>query len=150
MIATKNYKETILLGERIGKTLKPDDIVALSGELGAGKTTLIQGIAKGLGVKNWVTSPTFTLINEYEGKLNLYHIDMYRVDYIDDAEDLAIEEYFTKGGATVIEWAEKIRTILPERTINIGIKIVSENKRSFDIEGIEMRDPSIPLRASAR
>ena len=138
MIATKNYKETILLGERIGKTLKPDDIVALSGCLGAGKTTLIQGIAKGLGVKNWVTSPTFTLINEYEGKLNLYHIDMYRVDNIDDAEDLAIEEYFTKGGATVIEWAEKIRSILPERTIKIGIKIISENKRSFDIKGIKI------------
>ena len=138
MIATKNYKETILLGERIGKHLKPDDIVALSGCLGAGKTTLIQGIAKGLGVQNWVTSPTFTLINEFEGKLNLYHIDLYRIDNIDDAEDLAIEEYFTKGGVTVIEWAEKIAPILPEKAIRIGIKIVSENERSFDIKGIKM------------
>ena len=138
MIATNNYKETILLGERIGRTLKPDDIVALSGCLGAGKTTLIQGIAKGLGVQNWVTSPTFTLINEYEGKLNLYHIDMYRVDNIDDAEDLAIEEYFTKGGATVIEWAEKIKSILPAKTIKINIKTVSENERKFDIKGIKI------------
>jgi tRNA threonylcarbamoyladenosine biosynthesis protein TsaE len=139
VIATKNYKETILLGERIGKTLKPDDIVALSGCLGAGKTTLIQGIAKGLGIKNWVTSPTFTLINEFEGKLNLYHIDLYRIDNIDDAEDLAIEEYFTKGGVTVIEWAEKIRSILPEKTIKIGIKVVSDNERSIDIKGLETR-----------
>ena len=138
MIATNNYKETILLGERIGRTLKPDDIVALSGCLGAGKTTLIQGIAKGLGVQNWVTSPTFTLINEFEGKLNLYHIDLYRIDNIDDAEDLAIEEYFTKGGATVIEWAEKIAPILPEKTIRIGIKIISENERSIDIKGIKI------------
>ena len=138
MIATKNYKETILLGERIGRSLKPDDIVALSGCLGAGKTTLIQGIAKGLGVENWVTSPTFTLINEFEGKLNLYHIDLYRIENIDDAEDLAIEEYFTKGGVTVIEWAEKIDSILPEKTIRIGIKIVSENERSIDIKGIKI------------
>ena len=138
MIATKNYKETILLGERIGRSLKPDDIVALSGCLGAGKTTLIQGIAKGLGVQNWVTSPTFTLINEFEGNLNLYHIDLYRIENIDDAEDLAIEEYFTKGGVTVIEWAEKIDPILPAETIRIGIKIVSENERSFDIKGIKI------------
>ena len=140
MIATKNYKETILLGERIGRSLKPDDIVALSGCLGAGKTTLIQGIAKGLGVQNWVTSPTFTLINEFEGNLNLYHIDLYRIENIDDAEDLAIEEYFTKGGVTVIEWAEKIDPILPAKTIRIGIKIVSENERSFNIKGLEMGD----------
>jgi tRNA threonylcarbamoyladenosine biosynthesis protein TsaE len=138
VIATKNYKETILLGERIGRSLKPDDIVALSGCLGAGKTTMIQGIAKGLGVENWVTSPTFTLINEFEGKLNLYHIDLYRIENIDDAEDLAIEEYFTKGGVTVIEWAEKIRSILPVKTIKIGIKIVSENERSFEIKGIKI------------
>jgi len=140
VIATKNYKETILLGERIGRSLKPDDIVALSGCLGAGKTTLIQGIAKGLGVQNWVTSPTFTLINEFEGNLNLYHIDLYRIENIDDAEDLAIEEYFTKGGVTVIEWAEKIDPILPAKTIRIGIKIVSENERSFNIKGLEMGD----------
>jgi len=140
VIATKNYKETILLGERIGKSLKPDDIVALSGELGAGKTTLIQGIAKGLGVRNWVTSPTFTIINEFEGKLSLYHIDLYRIENIDDAEDLAIEEYFIKGGVTVIEWAEKITPILPEKTIRISIKIISDNERSIDIKGIEMRD----------
>lgn len=138
MIATKNYKETILLGERIGKYLKSNDIVALSGCLGAGKTTLIQGIAKGLGVRNWVTSPTFTIINEFEGKFSLYHIDLYRIENIDDAEDLAIEEYFIKGGVTVIEWAEKIKSILPVKTIKISIKIVSENERSFEIKGIKI------------
>jgi tRNA threonylcarbamoyladenosine biosynthesis protein TsaE len=138
VIATKNYKETLLLGERIGRSLKSDDIVALSGCLGAGKTTLIQGIAKGLGVENWVTSPTFTLINEFKGRVDLYHIDLYRIDNIDDAEDLAIEEYFTKGGVTVIEWAEKIKSILPKKTIKISIKTVSENERSFEIKGIKV------------
>jgi len=138
VIATKNHKGTVLLGERIGKSLKPNDIVALSGELGAGKTTLIQGIAKGLGVRNWVTSPTFTIINEFEGKLNLYHIDLYRINNIEEAEDLAIEEYFKKGGVTVIEWAEKIRPILPEGAIEIGIKIVSENERNFSIKGLKI------------
>ena len=138
MIATKSSKETILLGERIGRHLKPNDVVALSGELGAGKTTLIQGIAKGLKIENWVTSPTFTIINEFKGKTGLYHIDLYRINDIEEAEDLAIEEYFTKDGVTVIEWAEKIAPILPEKTIRIGIKIVSENERSIDINGIKI------------
>jgi tRNA threonylcarbamoyladenosine biosynthesis protein TsaE len=138
VIATKSCKETILLGERIGRSLKPNDVVALSGELGAGKTTLIQGIAKGLKIENWVTSPTFTIINEFKGKTGLYHIDLYRINDIEEAEDLAIEEYFTKDGVTVIEWAEKIAPILPEKTIRIGIKIVSENERSVDIKGIKI------------
>ncbi|MFH1710568.1 MAG: tRNA (adenosine(37)-N6)-threonylcarbamoyltransferase complex ATPase subunit type 1 TsaE [bacterium] len=140
MIATKSHKETVLLGERIGKSLKPNDIVALSGELGAGKTTLIQGIAKGLGVQNWVTSPTFTIVNEFKGKLNLYHMDLYRINNIEEAEDIAIEEYFTKGGVTVIEWAEKIRSMLPDGVIGIKINVVSENERSFNIEGLEIGD----------
>jgi len=138
VIVTKSHKGTVLLGERIGKSLKPDNVVALSGELGAGKTTLIQGIAKGLGVKNWVTSPTFTIINEFEGKLNLYHIDLYRINNIEEAEDLAIEEYFKKGGITVIEWADKIRPILPEGAVEINIKIVSENERNFSIKGLKI------------
>ena len=137
MIATKSYKETILLGESIGRSLKPNDVIALSGELGAGKTTLIQGIAKGLKVENWVTSPTFTIINEFKGKTGLYHIDLYRINDIEEAEDLAIEEYFDKGGVTVIEWAEKIKPILPENAIEINMKILSDNERNIEIKGIK-------------
>ena len=131
--------ETISLGERIGKSLKPNDIVALIGDLGAGKTTLIQGMAKGLEVENWVTSPTFTLINEFKGRLDLYHVDLYRINSIEEAMDIAIEEYFTRGGVTVIEWAEKIKPLLPEETIEINIKIKSENEREFEVRNLEMR-----------
>ncbi len=140
MIATSNRNETILLGERIGKSLKAGDIVALSGELGAGKTTLIQGIAKGLGIRDWVTSPTFTIINEFKGRIDLYHVDLYRIDRMEDALDVEIEEYFTKGGVTVIEWAEKIKPLLPDNTIEINIEIISDNKRKIEIKGLEMRD----------
>ena len=136
---TTSAGETISLGERIGKSLKPNDIVALIGDLGAGKTTLIQGMAKGLEVENWVTSPTFTLINEFKGRLDLYHVDLYRINSIEEAMDIAIEEYFTRGGVTVIEWAEKIKPLLPEETIEINIKIKSENEREFEVRNLEMR-----------
>ncbi len=138
MIATSDRNETILLGERIGKSLKAGDIVALSGELGAGKTTLIQGIAKGLGIRDWVTSPTFTIINEFKGRIDLYHVDLYRIDRMEDAVDVEIEEYFTKGGVTVIEWAEKIKPLLPDKTIEIDIDIISENKRDIEIKGLKI------------
>jgi tRNA threonylcarbamoyladenosine biosynthesis protein TsaE len=138
VIATSDRNETILLGERIGKSLKAGDIVALSGELGAGKTTLIQGIAKGLGIRDWVTSPTFTIINEFKGTVNLYHVDLYRIDRMEDALDVEIEEYFTKGGVTVIEWAEKIKPLLPDKTIEINMDIISDNKRKIKIKGLKI------------
>jgi tRNA threonylcarbamoyladenosine biosynthesis protein TsaE len=139
VITTKSPKETVHLGSRIAKHLKPDTVVALSGELGAGKTTLIQGIAKGLGIDNYVTSPTFTLINEFKGKKDLYHIDLYRINDIRELEDLSIEEYFNKGGIVVIEWAEKAKDILPKGTIDIGIKIKSDNERQFTFKGMELK-----------
>lgn len=138
MIITRDYKETLQLGERIGNILRPGDILALSGELGAGKTTLIQGIAKGLGITNWVTSPTFTIINEFKGRLNLYHMDLYRLNSVEEAQDTAIEEYFAKGGVTVIEWADKIKPILPAAAIDIKIRILSENERSFEVKGLNI------------
>lgn len=140
MIATSSREETILLGERIGRSLKSGDVVALSGELGAGKTTLIQGIAKGLGIKDWITSPTFTIINEFKGAVDLYHMDLYRIDTIDEAFAEEMEEYFMKGGVAVIEWAEKAKRILPKGTKTIELKILSENKRKIEIKGLEIRD----------
>jgi tRNA threonylcarbamoyladenosine biosynthesis protein TsaE len=130
---TKNSKETIHFGETLAKDLKRNDVIALTGDLGAGKTTLIQGIAKGLGIKNYVTSPTFTIINEFNGKLPLYHVDLYRLDK-NDMDDIALEEYFSKGGITVIEWAEKIAELLPKNIMKITIKVISENERSIKIE----------------
>lgn len=138
MILTNSRNETILLGERLGRSLNPNDVVAISGELGAGKTTMIQGIAKGLGVRNWVTSPTFTLINEFQGRISLFHMDMYRLNGPEDADDIAIEEYFNKGGVTVIEWAEKVRALLPDRVKEISIEIVSEDQRKVHLKGLSL------------
>jgi tRNA threonylcarbamoyladenosine biosynthesis protein TsaE len=113
--------------------LLPNEVIALTGNLGAGKTTLIQGIAQGIGVKDYVTSPTFILINEYQGRLPFYHVDLYRLDNIDQVEELGIEEYFTKGGVCVIEWAEKLGDLRPLNCQEIKIEIVSENERSISL-----------------
>lgn len=128
---SKSAEETVELGKKIGASLKPNDIIALSGQLGAGKTTLIQGIAEGLGVKDYVTSPTFIIINEYLGRLPLYHIDLYRLDEIQDIEDLGIEEYFAKGGVCVIEWAERLGELLPNQATKINIAVISETGRQI-------------------
>jgi tRNA threonylcarbamoyladenosine biosynthesis protein TsaE len=137
VIETKGFKDTIKLGARIASKLGPNDVVALIGPLGAGKTTLIQGIAKGLGITNYVTSPTFTIINEFKGRLPLYHVDLYRLEHI-DVEDIALDEYFEKGGITVIEWADKIKDLLPKNAKEIKIKIKGVNKRSISLKGIEV------------
>ena len=128
---TKSAEETVELGKKIGAFLVPNDVVCLTGSLGAGKTTLIQGIAEGIGVKDYVTSPTFIIINEYQGRIPFFHIDLYRLDNIDQIEDLGIEEYFTRGGACVIEWAEKLDELKPKACHEIGIEIVSENERKL-------------------
>jgi tRNA threonylcarbamoyladenosine biosynthesis protein TsaE len=138
VIKTRSGQETIQLGKRIGRSLKPNDIIALTGDLGAGKTTLIQGIAKGMGIKNWVTSPTFTIINEFKGRLDLFHVDLYRIEGLEEIEDIALEEYFNKDGVTVIEWAEKAGDILPASRINIKIDFESENERNIIIKGMEL------------
>ncbi|MFH1542312.1 MAG: tRNA (adenosine(37)-N6)-threonylcarbamoyltransferase complex ATPase subunit type 1 TsaE [bacterium] len=126
MIITTDARQTIELGKKIGAALKPNDVIALVGPLGAGKTTLVQGIAVGLGVKDYVTSPTFILINEYQGRLPLFHADLYRLGETAEIEDLGIEEYFSRGGVCVIEWGEKLQCL---DTIEISIK--SENEREI-------------------
>jgi tRNA threonylcarbamoyladenosine biosynthesis protein TsaE len=128
---TKSAEETVALGEKIGAFLVPNDVVGLFGPLGAGKTTLIQGIAKGLAVKDYVTSPTFIIINEYQGRFPLYHIDLYRLEENKEVEELGIEEYFYKGGICVIEWAEKLAELLPKHTETIELKIISEKEREI-------------------
>ena len=115
MNALNDYEETIALCEKLGASLQPGDILLLEGDLGAGKTTLTQGLAKGLGVTEFVNSPTFVIINEYfTGRLPLYHMDLYRVEEEAQLYDLGVEEYFYGNGVCVVEWPEIARAFLPE------------------------------------
>lgn len=129
--------ETYAIGQILGCALQGGDVVALIGELGTGKTHLTQGIAKGLGVPEGylVTSPTFTLINEYPGRCVLYHLDVYRLSGSADLEDMGYEEYFFGPGVTVIEWAEKVRDILPDGAVIIEIDYIDENTRNLALSG---------------
>lgn len=132
---SKNVDETIAIGERIAKKLKKGDCVALVGELGSGKTVLTKGIAKGLGVRNarYVNSPTFVIIKEYRGKLPLYHFDLYRLDKSTILDAESYEEYFYDDGVTVIEWADKIREILPKKYLEVKLSVAGESKRKIEI-----------------
>ena len=115
-------KELIEYGRALAKTLTPGSIIALTGNLGAGKTTLTRAIGEGLGVKEQITSPTFTLIHEYDsGRLPLYHFDVYRIEDEEEMEWLGYEEYFFGTGVCIVEWAEKIKNLLPENTIRIQL-----------------------------
>ncbi len=121
-IELNSLEKTKNFGEKLGRILKSGDIVCLIGDLGTGKTTLTKSIAKGLEVEDYVTSPTFTLINEYKGRVPLYHFDVYRLGDIDEFYDLGYEEYIYSSGVTVIEWADKVLELFPENRINIEIK----------------------------
>ena len=113
---------TRALGEKLGASLQPGDILLLEGDLGAGKTTLTQGLAKGLGVTEFVNSPTFVIINEYfTGRLPLYHMDLYRVEEEAQLYDLGVEEYFYGNGVCVVEWPEIARPFLPENFTQITL-----------------------------
>jgi len=107
-VESRSAEETQALGERFGRSLQPGDIVLLFGGLGAGKTTFTQGIARALGHDDFIRSPTFTLVNEYAGKVPIYHIDLYRLDDSEAIRALGIEEYLYGDGVTIIEWAEKL------------------------------------------
>lgn len=130
-ITTHSAKETIGFGAEIGKKLRANDVLALIGDLGAGKTTLMQGLAKGLGVKDHITSPTFTLINQYNGQMPVFHVDLYRLDQIDQIQDLGLEEYLKANGVCVIEWAERMGDLLPCNAHKIELKYLKENERQI-------------------
>lgn len=128
---------TLLLGHRIGELLEPGDILALRGELGAGKTLLVRGIARGLGVPGSVrvTSPTFTIINEYAGRLYLFHLDLYRISGPEEIETLPWQESLFGRGIAAIEWPERLGRLLPSDRMEIEIAITGEESRSISISG---------------
>ena len=119
----KNIEETINIGLSIGNLLKPGDIICLTGDLGTGKTHITKGIAKGLGVKEHITSPTFTIVNEYDsGRLKLYHFDVYRVSEPDEIYAIGFDDYIFSDGVSIIEWANYIEEILPNEYLHILIE----------------------------
>ena len=132
-IESRSPAETIARGVELAAALEAGSVLALSGELGAGKTCFVKGIAQGLGITEPITSPTFTLINEYRsGRLPLFHIDLYRLDSAAEAVAIGIEEYLNGNGVTVIEWAERIKDLLPERTRTIRLSVTGELTRRIE------------------
>jgi tRNA threonylcarbamoyladenosine biosynthesis protein TsaE len=131
---THSAEETILLGTKIGWKLKPGDIIAMQGTLAAGKTTITKGIAQALGIDDTITSPTFCLISEYYGKMPLYHMDVYRLDSIEDFVNLGTDDMLYGDGVSIIEWSEKIMSELPKRTIVLKITPQEDNSRLIEID----------------
>ncbi|HXI82830.1 MAG TPA: tRNA (adenosine(37)-N6)-threonylcarbamoyltransferase complex ATPase subunit type 1 TsaE [Verrucomicrobiae bacterium] len=133
-VETRSLEETLEFGGRLARELQQGDVIALSGELGAGKTALVKGIARGLGITVDVTSPTFTLIHEYnDGRLPLFHIDLYRLDSVLQALAVGIEDYLGGPGVTVVEWAERIAPLLPPHTIRIHMESLGETTRRIEV-----------------
>lgn len=124
---TDSEKETEKLGEKLGKILKPGTIILIRGDLGAGKTVLSRGIARGLGIEEAITSPTFTLVHQYKGRLPLYHFDIYRIGDPEEMYDIGYEEFFYGDGVTVVEWPEKMEWLLPDEYLEIKIERLPSN-----------------------
>ena len=137
----RSVDETIKLGVKLGKILSKGDVVALSGELGSGKTTLIKGIARGIGIKDtrYVNSPSFIIIKEYKGRIPLYHFDVYRLEDPSSLDTVGYKEFFYGDGATVIEWADKIKELLPDEYLGLELFVKSENEREIKITGRGIR-----------
>lgn len=141
IIETNSAKETFLLGEKLGRQAAAGQIYTLNGDLGVGKTVFTQGVAAGLGIAEPVNSPTFTIIQEYDGgRLPFYHFDVYRIGDIEEMEEIGYDDYFFGEGVCLIEWAELIEELLPENIISITIEKNPEkgfDYRKITIEGVE-------------
>jgi tRNA threonylcarbamoyladenosine biosynthesis protein TsaE len=131
-----SHEETVRFGQSLAKNLRAGDVICLFGDLGTGKTTLVKGLARGLKIPaSKVNSPTFVLLNVYEGKLPLFHFDFYRLEAIRDIQAIGIEEYLFGDGVSVIEWAERLRSILPKEYLEVRFTHSGEKKRLIQFRG---------------
>jgi tRNA threonylcarbamoyladenosine biosynthesis protein TsaE len=140
-VATRSEEETRALGAALGAAAEAGDVILLQGPFGAGKTTLVQGLARGLGVEDQVTSPSFVIACEYQGRVPLYHIDLYRVDEMDETTLEALAEYFGTDGVCAVEWPDSVPTDLVRGAIRIGLEAPGDEERM-----LTMRDAPTRLR----
>lgn len=138
-VITSSEEQTKKLGDKLARKLRPGSFVGLSGPLGSGKTTLIKGICKGLGVKELVRSPYFVIMTQYPGKFKVYHFDLFRLESADELSSVGYEEYFYGDGICLVEWAEKAKKLLPRERIDVFLRIVSESEREIRIKRIQSK-----------
>jgi tRNA threonylcarbamoyladenosine biosynthesis protein TsaE len=129
VFVTHSEQETVELGIKMGKLLEAGDIVLLYGDLGAGKTVLTRGLVQGLGAKDVVTSPTYTLMHRYEGRVPIYHFDLYRLGGPDEVLDLGYEEFFYGDGVSIVEWPERLEYLCPEEHVRVRIEVAGDGKK---------------------
>ena len=146
-LRTTSPAETAAAGEALGRTLGAGDVVALYGELGAGKTCLVQGLVRGLGVTTHATSPTFVLVNEYRGRLPVHHVDAYRTGSLTELLDFGLLDIMGGDGVTLVEWADRAEPLMPERTVRVRIDGVGDEPRAITIDDPreEGERPPLPL-----
>ena len=134
-IVSHSESETQALGQKLSAMLREPNVVVLTGDLGAGKTVFVKGLAEGLGVKNEkVLSPTFSFVHEYHGNSKLYHFDLYRMSNLSELREIGWEDYLERDGLVVIEWGEKAESLLPEKYYLVNFEILNENEREINVE----------------
>ena len=133
-IISNSPKHTQEIGARIGKIVQHGDILLLLGNLGAGKTCLTQGIARGMGIKEYTSSPSFVMVKEYQGRIPLFHIDLYRIEHIEETNSLGLDDYLYGNGVCVIEWADRALDLLPAESMLIKMNYLSQTSRSLEFQ----------------
>jgi tRNA threonylcarbamoyladenosine biosynthesis protein TsaE len=135
---TKNEQETEALGQRLAESIKGGAVIAMYGDLGAGKTAFVRGMARGMGLDCRVSSPTFTIVNEYLGERELIHFDMYRLSSGDELFDIGWEDYIARGAVCAVEWSENVEDAFYGDEIKLRIEKLSDTERKITIEGVEL------------
>lgn len=134
-VQSSSPAETIKIAKEFAKTVKPGDVICLEGNLGAGKTHFVRGFVQGVGLPgDVVSSPTFTIINEYEGELPIYHFDCYRLEHVEEALEIGAEEYLYGDGVCIVEWPDRIRDLLPPSSKHVTFSITGKNKREISFQ----------------